>query len=238
MSHETMTEIEAQHRGRLQAQRSVPQHGFSMLEMLVVLTISMVLAGFAIGNFSTAQKNSRISGASRDLAAIVSEAKLSGAADFTHARVYADLSANAYHLEIWNKNGNSGVGCWQTVGDLLNSCTASSSPVQSLPSGVTFGYGSLPSAPSNTQTTLGQAPLCYTGYGGEGGNTTTLPNTACVEFNSRGVPSNPSNSGKADATQALYITDSTSVDSVTVLATGFVQRWYSLNKSTASWQQR
>jgi Tfp pilus assembly protein FimT len=209
-----------------------------MLELLVVITISMILAGFAVGNFSTAQKSSRISGSSRDLSALVSEAKLSGAADFTHARVYADLHANTYHIEIWNKNGNSGAGCWQTAGDTVNSCTASNSPVQALPSGVTFGYGNVSSAPSNTQTTLGQAPLCYTGYGGQTGNTTTIANTACIEFNSRGVPSNPTNSGKADASQALYISDSASVDGVTVLATGFVQRWYARNASTGSWQQR
>ncbi len=59
--------------------------GFSMLEMLMVVSIVMILGGFAIGNFSTAQRNSRIAGSNRDLSALVSEAKLSGAAAFTHA---------------------------------------------------------------------------------------------------------------------------------------------------------
>ena len=223
---------------RVRERTNKGRRGFSLLELAVVLTITIVLAGFAVGNYVTARRSSRIAGSYGDIASLVTEAKLRAAAGFTHARVYANLSGNTFHLELWNKSGNSGAGCWQTDGDTVNSCTASSSPVQKFPSGVSFGYGNLASPPSNTEGTLGQAPLCYTGYGGESGNTTTVANTACVEFNSRGMPSDPSNSGTADAAGALYVTDGVSVEGVTVLATGFIQSWYAPDSASATWKER
>ena len=65
------------------------------------------------------------------------------------------------------------------------------SPVIGLSRNVSFGYGSVGAAPTNTEPSLGQAPLCYTGYAGQSTNTTSVANTACIEFNSRGVPSDP-----------------------------------------------
>jgi hypothetical protein len=176
---------------------------------------------------------------------LVAEAKLRAAADFTHARVYANLSGNTYHLEIWNKSGNGGAGCWQTDGDTANTCTAASSPVQYLSQGVTFGYGVIATPPANTETTIGQAPLCYTGYAGQATNTTSVANTACIEFNSRGEPSDPAPGGSAgaaggvpDATGALYVTDANSVYGVTQLASGLVQNWYAPDTTTGTWQKR
>jgi prepilin-type N-terminal cleavage/methylation domain-containing protein len=220
------------------------QRGFTLIEIAFVLTISFIIVGFALPNYLTMQQGFRTSGDSRNLTGMVAEAKMRAAASFTHARVYANLSSGTYHLEVWNKTGNGGAGCWQTDGD-TNACTTTSSPVEYLSSKVSFSYGSIGTPPSNTQTTIGQAPLCFTGYAGESTNTVSTANTACIEFNSRGVPSDPDPGGSAgaaggvpDATGALYVTDGTSVYAVTVIATGSRQTWYSANKATPSWQQR
>jgi prepilin-type N-terminal cleavage/methylation domain-containing protein len=224
-------------------ERSVPR-GFSLLELIVVVAISITIVGFAVPIFSNFAQSLRTSGDSRSLAAMIAEAKLRAAANFTHARVYANLSGNTYRLEVWNKSGNSGAGCWQTDGD-SNACTVATSPVTSLSHNVSFGYGNVGSAPTNTEPSLGQAPLCYTGYAGQSTNTTSVANTACIEFNSRGVPSDPAPGGSSgasggvpDATGVLYVTDATAVYGVTVLASGEIQSWYSNNTSTPNWQQR
>jgi hypothetical protein len=144
------------------------------------------------------------------------------AEDFTHARVHANLNANTYSLEVWDKLANSGAGCWKTDGDNLNQCTASTSPVQTLSVGVSFGFGSAGAGAPNPQSPIGQAPTCTSGVaGGTAGS--TLSNTACIEFNSRGLP--VAASGSPTANDALYITDSSSVYGVTVIVSGLIQIW-------------
>jgi len=209
-------------------------YGFTLIELMVVVMISVVIAGFAIPKYLTMQQSLRISGDSSSLAGLIGEAKLQAAANFTHTRVYADLNANTYRLEIWNKNA----GCWQTDGDVTHPCTvAGVSPIQYLSQGVIFGFGTVTIPPANTQSTLAQAPLCYTGYAGQAGNTFTVPNTACIEFNSRGVPVDPTANGAPNAKDAFYVTDGASVFGNTLLASGLIQKWYTPNVSTAAWQQ-
>lgn len=215
-----------------------------MVELLVVVIISMVVIGFAVPIYTTTQQNFRTSGDSRSLAGLIAEAKMEAAAGFTHARVYANVTGKTYHLEVWNKSGSGGAGCWQTVGD-SNACTVASSPVINLSTNVSFSYGNIGTPPANTETTIGQAPLCYTGYAGQSTNTTSTANTACIEFNSRGIPSDPAPGGSSgasggvpDATGVFYVTDGSSVYANAVAATGALQSWYSQNSTTPNWQQR
>jgi hypothetical protein len=219
--------------------------GFSTIELMMSLLIAGVVMGFAVPNFLTLQQTLRTGGDIHNLTALVGEAKLRAAANFSHARLYANISGSSYHIEVWNPSGSSGAGCWQTDGDIVNSCTATTSPVTSLAEGVSFGYGNIGTPPANTETTIGQAPACFTGYAGESTNTTSTANTACIEFNSRGIPSDPDPSGSSgsaggvpDATMDLYINDGTRVYGVTVLATGSIQTWFSQNTSTPSWKNR
>jgi prepilin-type N-terminal cleavage/methylation domain-containing protein len=221
------------------------QSGFTLIELMMVLLISSVVMAFAVPSVMNMTQILHTGGDSRNLAGLIAEAKMRAAANFTHARVYASISGNSYHVEVWNKSGNGGAGCWQTDGDINNACTAASSPVVELSSKVSFGYGNITSPPANTESSIGQAPACYTGYAGESTNTTFTANTACIEFNSRGVPSDPDPSGSSgsaggvpDATGALYLTDGASVYAATVLATGAIQTWYSANTATPNWQQR
>ncbi len=196
-----------------------------MLELLVVIVMSLTLGSIAVLGYRAVVNYLRVAGDIRDLNGLVGQAKMRAGADFTHARVYADLTANTFHLETWNKTKL----CWVTVGDPLaltaNPCTVvGTSPVQSLAQGDTFGVGAIGAAPANTQTVFGQAPACDDGQGG------TIANTACIVFNSRGlsvpiVAGSKSNTGPPTPNGAFYVTNGTVVNAVTVSLAGSVQVW-------------
>src|SRR5438270_3921106 len=134
------------------------------------------------------------------------------ASDFAKARVYADLSANTFRIEVYP----SGATAWTAEGGS-----------QPLSNGVTFSYGSLTSPPGGTQTTLGQAPLCL-----QDDLASTTANTACIMFNSRGIPVD--SSWTATGQDAFYVTDGNSVTGVTVSVTGSTAVWRS-DAATANW---
>ncbi len=209
--------------------------GFSTLELLLVITISLIMAAVAIPGYNSIRRTLRISGDGRDLNGAINQAKLEAAAGFTRARVYADLTANTFHIETWNKTGNGGAGCWQTVNDPNNPCTvAGTSPVQNLSTSVTFGFSGAGNPPPNTQAQFGQAPRCKVRSGLALG---VVSNTACVEFNSRGIPIKDT-TGAPEVDDAFYITDNNMVYGVTVGATGVTQVWTISASGTGGWQHR
>jgi Tfp pilus assembly protein FimT len=208
--------------------------GLSTIELLIVMLITLIAAAVAFPNYKTMTQYLRIAGDSRDLNSMIAQAKMRAAQDFTHARLRANLTANTFQLEIWNKAGNSGAGCWKTDSDSLNPCTATSTTVQSLSQGVAFGFATASAAAPNPQTTIAQAPACLVGVAG-GGTTSTIASTACIEFNSRGLP--VAAGGSPTANDALYVTDGDRVYGVTVIQSGLIQYW-STSLSTTVWQPR
>lgn len=207
--------------------------GFTIIETVVTLAIVLIVGAMAIPGFTTVRRYLRISGDGRELNALIGGAKMQAAADFTHARAYADLAANTFHLEIWNKAGN----CWQTVNDPAHPCTvAGASPVQNLSQGVSFGFAGLGAPPPNTTAGIAQAPACFR-KDGTGG---TIDGTACAVFNSRGIPIDAA--GSPTGNDALYVSDGNAVYGVTVGAAGLIQTWSAsistTNTSSSSWQHR
>jgi prepilin-type N-terminal cleavage/methylation domain-containing protein len=210
------------------------QQGFSMVELLIVIVMSLTLGTLAVMGYQKALEYVRVQGDIRDLVGLVGQAKMRAAADFTHARAYANLDANTFHLEVWNKAGNGGAGCWQTLNDNANACTVAASPVQPLAQGDTFGVGKITTAPPNTQANFGQAAACDDGQGG-----LVAGKTACIVFNSRGlsvpiVANSISSTGPPTPDGAFYVTNGKIVDAVTVSPTGLVQSWLT-PASSASW---
>jgi len=211
--------------------QSQRQLGFTLLETMITMVILLVISAMAIPSYTTIRRYFRLSGDGRELNALVAGAKMQAAADFTHARAYADLGANTFHTEVWNKVGN----CWQTVGDFANACTvAGASPIQNLSQGVSFGFGGFGAPPPNTTAGIQQAPACRNNAGG------AIPGTACVVFNSRGIPIDAA--GSPTGNGALYVTDNATVYGVTVGASGLVQTWsVNLNSSGpggTTWKHR
>ena len=196
------------------------QAGFSTVELMIVMLMSVIIAAISVPTYLRVVSYLRSVGDLRSLNAVTAQAKMRAAADFTHARLYADLNANTFHLEFWNKANN----CWQTDGDRLNNCTAANSPVTALSQRVNFGTGGLATGPTAGSAAVNQAPACRRRVAGVNGGGTDN-NTACIEFNSRGVPVDLNNAPVA--TGAIYITDQNSVEAVTVSATGSIQSWIS-----------
>jgi type II secretory pathway pseudopilin PulG len=213
--------------------------GFSTLELLVVMFVSLVIAALSIPGFNQVRRTLRISGDARNLNAAINQAKMQAAADFTRARVYIDLglnNVNTFHVDVWNKAGFAGAGCWQVVGDVNNPCLVPGvSPVQYLSPGVRFGTSGVGAPPPNTQGNgIAQPPRCFAVNGNRYGQVAT---TACVTFNSRGTPIDPATLVPT-GDNAVYITDNTQVYGVTVAATGLSQIWAMNANGNGNWYHK
>lgn len=191
---------------------SKDSRGFSLIEMLMVVAIMGVLAVIAVPMSSNSIRYLKLSGDARDIANAASVAKMRAAAKFTQSRLFVDISGKTYYIQTYNKTTSA----WETEGGS-----------NLLASTVSFSFGVVGTPPSNTQTTIGQAPLCKNDSGAD------LSNTACVVFNSRGIPID--STGSPTGNDAIYVTDGIAVYGITVAATGFIRTWQSAYASTPSW---
>ena len=73
--------------------------GFSLVEVVIVVTIVIVIAGIAIPKLLSLVRELRTAGDARDLNGAIVLAKMRAASNFARARVYFDLSANTFHIE-------------------------------------------------------------------------------------------------------------------------------------------
>jgi hypothetical protein len=98
-----------------------------------------------------------------------------------------------------------------------------------LPGGVWFGFGTLAAPPPDTQVAITQAAPCLD----DAATALALlglpfpapsAGTACVLFNSRGVPVDTT--GAPTGAGAVYVTDGSTVYGTTVAATGMTQFWW------------
>jgi len=186
--------------------------GVSLLEMLVVLAIVGVLAAVAIPMTGNALANFRLSGDQRSVSNQISVAKMRAASSFSRTRLYVNLTARTFRIETWNKT---------------TSAWAAESGDTSLSPGVTFSFGPVTTPPPNTQGIIGQALACTDNLGA------VIANTACVMFNSRGVPVD--STFAPTALDAIYVTDGTAVQGVTVAATGLLKAWNTVAVATPNW---
>jgi Tfp pilus assembly protein FimT len=195
-------------------------HGYSVLEVLFAAAISATLAAVAIPMSRNSVGYFRLSGDARSVSNAVALTKMRAASAFSQARLYVDLSTRSHHIETYTK----GVGFSGTQGST------------GLSQSVSLSSGSLSTPPPNTQSVIGQAPACRTSAGA------AIANTACIVFNSRGIPINCTSivldqgcsPAAPTADDAVYLTDGTAVYGVTVAASGMIQMWRSA-PSTVSW---
>jgi prepilin-type N-terminal cleavage/methylation domain-containing protein len=126
------------------------QSGFSMLELLVVVSITLVLAAIGIPRVAAVVQNYRTVGDARSIASQFALARMRAASNFTRARLNFNLAANTYQLEVWNKTA----AAFQIEG-----------AVQSLSQGVTFGFGSI-ATPAGSQSPIAQTtPITFNSRG-------------------------------------------------------------------------
>ena len=198
------------------------QAGFSLIELMIVVMIGLVIAAFSVPGFLQALRNYRIGGDSQAIKNEILLAKMRAAANFTRSRVFFQRSNRTFRTQLWNKETDA----WEDV-DV--------GAPQPLSSGVAFGFGDMTTPPPGTQAALGFASGCMTGSAGNPGGGTAIGGTACTMFNSRGFPVD--NGGAATGENAIYITDSESVQGATIIITGVIQTWRA-ELATDTWVER
>src|SRR6266581_941793 len=181
---------------RLNAER-----GFTILETVIVVGIIGVVAVIAVPMFGNSMANFRISGDARSVSNAAAVAKMRAASSFSRVRLYVDVAAKTHHIESLDKTTTP--PHWTTEGGSTY-----------LSQGVSFSFGVVTTPPPNTQATIGQSSACTTDLGA------AIAGTACIMFNSRGVPIDAS--GAPLGTNAFYLTDGSAVYAITVAATGML----------------
>ena len=193
------------------------RRGFSLIEMLMVVGLTTVIAAMAVPMMSNTIGNFRLSGDAHSVASAMALAKLRAASGFSQARLFVDLTTRTFHVETLQKSPVA----WVTDGGTTT-----------LSTGVNFGFGGIATPPLNTQALIGQSAPCVTAAGA------AIANTACILYNSRGIPVDPSgaapNVGAPTGNDALYLTDGTAVYGLMLSATG-QSKLYRTNISSASW---
>jgi Tfp pilus assembly protein FimT len=185
--------------------------GYSLVELMAFMLVMVTLAAFIMPFTRSSLNALNLSSDARNLLSAASLAKMRAAASFSQARVVVDTANGTFHVERFQKNP----AAWIPEGN-----------VRSLSPTVSFSFSNITAAPPNTQPVINQAPACLDAAGA------TMAGTACIVFNSRGVPVDATNAPTAG--DAYYIADSTVVYGVTVSTGGMVQLWRT-NIAGASW---
>jgi prepilin-type N-terminal cleavage/methylation domain-containing protein len=188
--------------------------GFTLIEVLVVVALVGIVSAMALPSTTSMMRGYRLKGDAQAVNNLVSLAKMRAASQFSRSRVYVDLAANSFSLQTWDKTA----GAWVTEGGVNRTSF-----------GVSFGLGGLAAPPPNTQAAIGQSPVCKD----EAGN--DIANTACIAFNSRGMPVNNAvpPGGAVIGNNALYLTDGSTVYATTVTTTPLIRFWWSPTANAA-----
>lgn len=195
------------------------QTGFTIVELLLALAIAGVVAAMALPATTRTLADMRLHGDARSLHNLLGVAKMRAAAKYTKTRVYVDLGTETFFLQAWRKPGVA-AGAWVTEGATTG-----------LSSDADFAFDGLATPPTATQAAIGQAAPC------RDDGAAPIANTACIVFNSRGIPINAA--GNPDGNGAFYLTDhATGVYGITISMTPLVRLWWSPLTVADAWVRK
>lgn len=182
------------------------ESGYSLIEIMAATAVLSILSAFAVPMVASTTTGIKLRDSSNQIADLIGLAKLRATSEFSRSRLYVDLGAETYVLQTLDAD----------TGDWVNEQAAIS-----LPSGIDFGWGRLEVAPPNTQDDdiPKFAAECINK------DKEAIEKTACIMFNSRGIPIDKDNSPLGG--NAFYLTDGTGVRAITVTATPLIRRWWS-----------
>jgi Tfp pilus assembly protein FimT len=199
-------------RRRLRAFVEDSSPGFTLVELMAYAAVVVTTAAFLVPFTRSALNSMNLTSDARNVSSATQLAKMRAAADFTKARIYVELAAGTFRVQRWRKVAPVG---WVEEGQV-----APLSPT------VGFGFAGLSTPPPNTQAAIGQAPPCL-----DNANQ-PIAATACIIFNSRGVPVDTANTPTANG--AFYLSDGATVFAITTSSGGLVRVWRS-NTGGATW---
>jgi Tfp pilus assembly protein FimT len=194
--------------------RRCNERGYTLIDTLIVIAIVSLLAAMALPQTTSMMGGYKLKGNAQAINNLVGLAKMRAAAQFSRARVYADMNAGTFRLQVWNKTTNQWVDDGGTT---------------TLADGVRFGFTGITQPPPNSQAAITQSPLCTNNAGA------TIANTACISFNSRGMPVNNAlpPAGAVTGNSGLYVTDGSAVYGTTVSMTPLIKSWWSPARENA-----
>lgn len=191
-------------------------HGFSAVELLIALAIVGSLAAMSLPISGSMIDDIRLRGDAQGLSSGVALTKMTAATKFSRSRLRVNEAAGTWQIETWQSTGTPD---WVVEG-----------ATHQLSSRDQFGAGPVTAAPPNTQAAVAQPAACLAA------DDTTIAGTACVIFNSRGLP--VSSSGAPMTTQVLYMRGPTGVFAIVIGATGQLQVWRTTSTASGAWQQQ
>lgn len=200
---------------KLAASRSLRgQAGFTLIDMLVVIAIIGLVSAIALPSTTSMMSGYKIKGNAQAINNLVGLAKMRAAARFSRARVYADIAARTFRLQVWNKTTNR----WDD-----------DSGTTPLADGVSFGFTGITQAPPSTQAAIGQSPACTNDAGAN------IADTVCITFNSRGMPVTNvlPPAGAVTGNSGIYIMDGSAVYGTTISMTPLIKSWWSPARNNA-----
>lgn len=201
-------------------QRTQRESGFTILEVLFVVALIGVISTIAIPQLSNLLKYYKLSGDARSVSNAIAVTKMRAASNFSKTRLYVSTAGRWHRVE----RADATVGApphWTAEGGITYMSPSTN-----------FGWSPVGTAPPNTQAIIGQSAPCKNDVGVD------VTGTACVVFNSRGVPISPDVSGVTytpTGASAVYVTDSAEVYAVTVASSGMIRVWRTLPNAVPKW---
>ncbi len=194
------------------------QHGFTLIELALVIAISIVLAVFALASFKESTRTFRLKNDTSNLANLLTFARMKGAATFMRSQVSCDttVTPTLCKVVLYSPNGTS-----TSLGVNAPEVSLSQSVSLAVPTGVTLGpAGQNTSATGPSEGHKGQSASPYV-----------------VTFNTRGLPVTSATLSTAapDSGYAYYLVDlSGNATAITVDLGGGITIWR-LDTPTSKW---